>query len=75
MLFNLLLREFKLKLFCTRFCESCFNGQLLSPWEKVAMWHLEGNVCDAEARLKDLLNMEWLRIQIQDGKADKVRKQ
>lgn len=43
----------------------------MSPWEKVTTWNLVGSACDA--KLKDLLNIEWLRIHILDENAIKVR--
>lgn len=56
-----------------RFCECHPSNQLLSPWERVTMWHLE-SVCDADAKLKDLLNMEWLRFHMLNLNGNKVGK-
>ncbi|XP_045115322.1 uncharacterized protein LOC123506947 isoform X2 [Portunus trituberculatus] len=55
-----------------RFCESFSERQMLSPWDKVVFWGYDCYGGDSEAKLKDLLNIEWLRLKMSSGNVSKV---
>ncbi|XP_063880906.1 uncharacterized protein LOC135111501 isoform X2 [Scylla paramamosain] len=57
-----------------RFCESFPGRELLSPWEKVVLWGYDCHEGSSTDKLKDLLSIEWLRLQMLSGNASKVLK-